>query len=183
MLIDLGGLELSEGHTRVAIADFQNALALSPDQPFGLINLGSAYLNEKQFIPARQQFEKALEIPFIRAQALQALAVLDYQESRTDRVDLLRQAAQLAPEDWSIQRRYIVHLGERGQIDAAITALRVITRDQPWRADTWRLLGDFWLHVRQYDSAARAYRKAIAFDVHDDETPRKLAAIDAQLAH
>ena len=182
MLIDLGGLELSEGHTRVAIADFQNALALSPDQPFGLVNLGSAYLHDKQFVPARQQFEKALEFPITRAEALQALAVLDYQQSGKDRVDLLQQSAELAPEDWSIQKRYIMHLGERGQVVAAITALRSVANDQPWRADTWRLLGDFWVHVRQFDSAARAYRKAIDFDVHDDETPRKLRAVEDQFA-
>jgi cytochrome c-type biogenesis protein CcmH/NrfG len=60
-------------------------------------------------------------------------------------------------------------------------ALRTIANDQPWRADAWKLLGDFWTRLRQYESAARAYRKAIDLDVHDDETPRKLGAIEAQL--
>ncbi len=58
MLINLGDLELTEGHARLAIADFQNALTLSPDQPFGLIGLGSAYLHEKQYELAREQFGK-----------------------------------------------------------------------------------------------------------------------------
>jgi cytochrome c-type biogenesis protein CcmH/NrfG len=61
---------------------------------------------------------------------------------------------------------------------AAISALRAISIEQPWRADTWRLLGDFWAHVRQFDSAERAYRKAIDLDVHDDDTPKKLAEVE-----
>jgi Flp pilus assembly protein TadD len=181
MLINLGGLELTEGNTQRAIADFQNALALSPGQPFGLVSLGAAYLRDKQYKLADDQFEKALDSPATAAEALQDLAVLQYQESRVDRVDLLRKAAQLAPNDWSIQKRYIMHLAERGQNLAAMTALRAVVSEDPWRADAWRLLGDFWTRLRQFDSAARAYRKAIALDVHDDDTPRKLEAIQGQL--
>jgi len=182
MLIERGNLDLSEENTRLAIADFQNALVLSPGQPFALINLGSAYLHAKQYDLARQQFNKALAFPITEADAYQALAVLDYQESRTDRIDLLEKAARLAPDDWSIQKRLIEHLGERAQIIDAISILRGITIEQPWRADAWRLLGDFWVHVRKWDSADRAYRKAINLDVHDDDTPKKLANVEDQMS-
>jgi Flp pilus assembly protein TadD len=153
-------------------------MTLSPDQPFCLVSLGSAYLHAKQYDLARQQFNKAVAFPITEADAYQALAVLEYQESRKDRLDLLEKAAEIAPEDWSIQKRLIEHLGERGQVVAAISALRAISIEQPWRADTWRLLGDFWAHVRQFDSAERAYRKAIDLDVHDDDTPKKLAEVE-----
>jgi len=182
MYINLAALELDENHVRPAIADLQNAMKLSPDQPFALISLGSAYLRVKQYEPARQEFTKALAFPITAADAYQALAVLDYQESGTDRLDLLQKAARLAPEDWSIQKRLIQHLGERAQIIDAISILRAVTIEQPWRGDAWRLLGDFWAHVHKWDSADRAYRKAIALDVHDDDTPRKLADVDEQMA-
>jgi Flp pilus assembly protein TadD len=120
--------------------------------------------------------------PLTEAEACQAMAVLEYQENGKDRIDLLEKAARLAPENWSIQKRLIEHLGERAQLIAAISALRAITIQQPWRSDTWGLLGDFWAHVRKFDSAERAYRKAIALDVHDDDTPRKLAAVEDQMA-
>ncbi len=181
MFINLGGLEITENHTALAIADLQHALALTPDQPFGLISLGSAYLRAKQYELARTQFEKALAFPITKAEAYQDLAVVDYQENGNDRIALLEKAAQIAPENWSIQKRLIRHLGERGQVVAAISILRAITIQQPWRGETWRLLGDFWSHVRQFDSAERAYRNAIAMDVHDDETPRKLAAVEDQM--
>ncbi len=60
----------------------------------------------------------------------------------------MQKAARLAPENWDVQKRLILHLGERGQIVAAISALRAIHDQQPWRADTWRVLGDLWAHVR-----------------------------------
>jgi Flp pilus assembly protein TadD len=182
MYINLGVLELTDGHAQLAIGEFRKALTLSPDQPFGLISLGSAYVRTRQFELARQQFEKALAFPITRAEAFQALAVVEYQESGKDRLDLLEKAAQLAPENWPVQKRLIEHLGERGQLVAAISILRSITIEQPWRGDTWRLLGDFWAHVRKFDSAERAYRKAIDLDVHDDDTPRKLAAVEDQMA-
>jgi Flp pilus assembly protein TadD len=181
MLINLGGLELTEGNIDVGIADLQKAMVLSPDQPFGLITLGSAYLRKKQYKLADEQFEKALDFPIMAPEALQDIAVVEFQENRRDRVDLLRKAAELAPENWPIQKRYILHLAELGHNANAMEALRTIANDQPWRADAWKLLGDFWTRLRQYESAARAYRKAIDLDVHDDETPRKLGAIEAQL--
>ena len=177
MLINQGSLEITDGSTGQAIANLKDALALSPDQPFGLMNLGVAYLHAKEYELARKQFEKALNFPITRADSLDDLAVLDYQEYRKERVDLLKEAAEIAPENWPVQKRYIMHLGERGQVVAAITAARAVANDQPWRADTWRLLGDLWVHVHQFDSAAHAYRKAIDLDVHDDETPRKLRGI------
>lgn len=181
MYINLGGLELSEDHVQPAIADLQKALALSPDQPFALVSLGSAYLRIKQYDLARQDFNKAIAFPITEADALQALAVLDYQESGKDRMDLLVKAARIAPEEWPIQKRLIEHLGERAQLIDAISMLRAITTRDPWRADAWKLLGDFWSHIRKWDSADRAYRKAIALDVHDDDTPRKLAGVDDQM--
>lgn len=181
MWINLGGLELTEGHTEAAIADLRKALTLEPDQPFGLVSLGAAYLRAKQYDLARTQFERALDFPVTSADALDDLAVLEYVTARRDRLDLLEKAAEIAPENWDVQKRFVMHLGEIGQLRQQITRLRLIVFQRPWRAETWVMLGDAWAHVRQFDSAARAYRKAIALDVHDEETPRKLADAEDQL--
>ncbi len=182
MLINLGALEEDQGHLRIAIAEFQNALALSPDQPFGLMGLGSAYLRERQYALAQQQFIKAAAFPITEATALDALAVVEFQANGKERVDLLEKAARIAPDDWEIQKRLIGHLGETGRILPAIEALRAILIDQPWRADTWRMLGDFWVHVRRFEFAEYAYHRAMLLDVHDGDTPRKLATVEDQLA-
>ena len=43
MLINLGGLELSEGHLEKAETLFQRALAKNPEQPFALLNLAAVH--------------------------------------------------------------------------------------------------------------------------------------------
>lgn len=181
MLINLGGLDLTEGNVDRAIAELQKALELSPDQPFALMTLGAAYLHKKQYEAARGEFEKALAMPITRPGALQALAVVDFQEYGKDRMDLLDASAELAPEDWDIQQRYILHMAERGQNAAAMTELKQIVANEPWRAEPWKLLGDFWTRLGQVESAERAYRNAAALDVHDDETAAKLAAVEKEM--
>jgi Flp pilus assembly protein TadD len=180
MYINLGALDLDEGDTPTAISHLKFALTLTPDQPFALISLGSAYLRLGQFDLARQQFEAALAHPITAPEALQDIAVLEYKQNHADRMDLLENSALLAPRDWPIRKRLILHYAERGQNVAAMTSLRAIVADQPWRADAWKLLGDFWLRLRQPDSAARAYTKAVQLDVHDDDSAQKLAALRSQ---
>ncbi len=177
MLMNLGGLESAQGHQRIAIGHFQNALQLAPDQPFALIGLGAAYLREGDFAHAREQFEKAAQNPFVRAEAIQDLAVLEFKENGKDRVDLLAQAAQSAPKNWAIQKRYIGHLDERGETARAIAELQRVLQTQWWRAESWSMLGDLWMHAGMRDSAFRAYEHALELDVHDDATRRKVAAL------
>ncbi|HEX4086862.1 MAG TPA: hypothetical protein VHY22_18250 [Chthoniobacteraceae bacterium] len=177
MLGNLGGLELTEGHAEKAIEDLKQALVLSPGQPFAAMSLGAAYLHTKQYDLARKEFEKGLDSPLTAADAADDIAIVDYQQYGLDRTDLLERAAALAPENWGIQKRYIMDLAGRGQNFQAITLLRKILARDPWRADGWILIGDFWTNLRRFDFAIDAYEKAAAYDVHDDATRKKLAAI------
>lgn len=177
MLINLGAVESGEGHQRIASEHFKNALERAPGQPFAVLGLGGAELRAGDWEGAREQFEKALRDPVVRAEAMQDLAVLEYKQSGRDRVDLLRESAALAPKDWSIQKRYLGHLDERGETKNAIVELQKILASQWWRGDSWRLLGDFWMRERQLDSARRAYLRAAQLDVHDDSSRRKSAEL------
>lgn len=176
MLMNLGGLESAEGHQRIALGHFQNALRRAPDQPFALLGLGAVYLRQNDFAQARAQFERALHIPFVRAEALQNLAVLEYKESGTERTDLLREAARLAPKNWALQKRYLSHLDERGETKQAIVELKNLLQTQWWRGDSWHLLGNLWRRTGVRESAQHAYARAAALDVHDDEARRQLDA-------
>src|SRR5207249_2815617 len=98
--------------------------------------------------------------------ALDSLAVLEFQESGRDRIDLLREAAQLAPKDWSIQRRYIGHLDERGETAEAIRELRALLQTQWYRADSWTLLGQLLQKINQPGFARAAFAQAADYDVH-----------------
>ncbi|MEA3189188.1 MAG: protein O-mannosyl-transferase [Chthoniobacter sp.] len=177
MLMNLGGLESAQGNQRVAIGYYKSALERAPGQPFALRGLAAAYLRSGNFPEAREQLEQAVRDPFVRAEAIQDLAVLEYKESGKDRVDLLRQAAELAPGNWSIQKRYIGHLDERGDHKEAIVALKNVVEAQPWRGESWRMLGDLWSGAGMSDSARRAYSRAAALDVHDDDSRQKLNSL------
>jgi Flp pilus assembly protein TadD len=177
MLINLGLLETAENHPRIAIGHFTNALQRSPDQPFALLGLANAYLHERDFDQAREQLAKAEQNSFVRPKALQDLARLEFIQHGTHRLDLLREAVQLAPDDWSIQQVYVKELADAGQLRDAISYLRDLTERQPFRAESWRLLGDLWTMAKQPDSAQRAYQRAAALDVHDTTSREKLQAL------
>ena len=55
MLINLGGLELSDGHLEQAEMFLQRALAKNPEQPFALLNLAAVALKRND-LPPRKVF-------------------------------------------------------------------------------------------------------------------------------
>ncbi len=171
MKINLGSLESEEGKTRpggqkIAIKDFQNALAKSPDQPFGLLGLATAYMRARDFDNARAQLERARIIPFVHAEALKDLAVLENQQNGTVDLGLLSKAAGLEPDNWDIQSTYIMELAHEGKMPDAIKALRGVLDKQPWRAESWKLLGDLLKISGHADMANDMYDQARAYDVH-----------------
>ena len=63
--------------------------------------------------------------------------------------------------------------------DAAIKIVQVITANDPNNARAWRTLGAAWKEKRDWDQAARAYEKALAFDPGSVMTLYHLGAISA----
>jgi len=95
---NLGLLAAREGHTDEAIRDFQEALKLSPDHIIALINLGSAYRQQKGWDDARKTYERALEVNANDAEANYGLGMVFAQSDDTARAfDSLQRALQLRP--------------------------------------------------------------------------------------
>src|SRR5205823_5277438 len=102
---------------------------------------------------------------FVHPEALAEMATLEFLEKRIDRTDLLAQAASESPRNWPMQKRYIMHLAERGSLQEAIEAVRHLLDDQPFRAESWLLLGDLLQAIARPDLAQQAYQQAAAYDV------------------
>lgn len=166
MGINLGALELAEGHPQLALAHYVKAIERAPDQPFALLGLGAAFTKLRDFSQARVALEKAAAIPLVRADALQMLAAVEYLEHGRDRVDLLREAASIEPRYWPARKRYITHLAERGEVGAAIGELRAVLETQPFRAESWKLLSDLLFKAGRPDLADQAHERAAQLDVH-----------------
>jgi tetratricopeptide (TPR) repeat protein len=80
---NLGLLATREGRTADAIPYFQQALKLSPAYLIALVNLGSAYRQQKNWDEARSVFERALSISPEDAEANYGLAMVYAQTDDT----------------------------------------------------------------------------------------------------
>src|SRR5260370_33612680 len=69
MLINLAGLELTEGKLEDAAVHLHAALQKKPDQPLALINLAAVALKQNDFKRARQPITRATQMPLVDAQA------------------------------------------------------------------------------------------------------------------
>jgi Flp pilus assembly protein TadD len=177
MLINLGMLESSSGHPKAGLVLFQEALQRSPDQPLARLNLASAYLRLHEFSKARVLLQKALESPETRTGALLDLTALEYLENNKLRIDLLKKATEISPTDWPVRKRYISGLAETGNLPAAIEELRGLLERQPYRAESWHLLGDLLVRVGRRDIAKTAFSQAADYDVHDDTAREKARSL------
>lgn len=166
MLGNFASLKLRQGDLSGAIQAYREALKLQPGQPFAMLGLSGALIKTGEFTEARQWLAQCGKNPLVRADALVNLAVLEFRESGADRVDLLREAAQVNPRFWPLRKRYIGHLLERGETEAALGELREVIRGQPFRAETWELLAAAFSKVGKPELARAAQAQADRLDLH-----------------
>jgi len=166
MLINLAGIELSEGKLADAAVLLHEALHKSPEEPLALINLASVALKENDFKTARELLNRATQMPLVEAQAHEYLAVLENKESGKVDLTRMRLAARTGPPNWSIEKRYIQLLDETGSTSAAINELLTCLQTQWYRADSWKLLSELETKAGRPDQSANALAQARAYDVH-----------------
>ncbi len=95
---NLGLLATRDGRITEAIANFQEALRLSPDYWIALENLGNAYRQQKRWDEARSALERAVAARPKEPEANYSLAMVYAQTDDTDRAyQYLQTALQLRP--------------------------------------------------------------------------------------
>jgi len=166
MLINLGGLELTEGKLEDAAVHLHAALQKKPNQPLAVINLAAVALKENDFKLARELLTRATQMPLVDAEAHQLLAVLENKESGKVDVMRMRLASRTGPPNWSIEKRYIQLLDQTGGTAAAINELLSCLQQQWYRAESWKLLSDLHAKLGHSTQAAQALAQARAYDVH-----------------
>jgi protein O-mannosyl-transferase len=166
MLINLGALELSEGHLEKAEALFQRALAKNPEQPFALLNLAAVALKRNDLKAARGFLGRAQKNQVSLAQAEEMLAMVEQREKGQINLLRLRRASRTDPPSWTIMRRYLAGLTVSGQLPKAVAELQALLRTEWYRAESWQLLSEYLARLGQTDDAIAAQTKARALDVH-----------------
>ena len=171
MLINLGGLELSEGNLEAAKKHLQTALQKEPDQPLALINLAAVAVRQDDFPAAHELLNRAKEMPLVEANAQELRVVLEHKEKGTTNLIRMRLAARSGPPNWAIEKRYVQLLNQAGAPEAAIAELKHCLISQWYRADSWQLLAELEEKMGRSAEAARAHEKAQQFDVHLSAPP------------
>lgn len=166
MLINLAGLELSEGNLDAAKRHLALALRKEANQPLAILNLASVAIRQNDFTAAHDLLNRATKMPLIEARAHELLAVLEHKEN--GRIDLLRfrLAARTGPPNWSIEKRYVEVLDQSGDTPAAIAELKSCLATQWYRAASWQLLSELLAKAGRAGEAAEARARAEAYDVH-----------------
>jgi protein O-mannosyl-transferase len=166
MLINLAGLEITEGKLEDAAAHLHAALKKKPDQPLAILNLAAVALKQNDFKQARDLLNRATQMPLVDAQAHEYLAVLENKESGKADFMRMRLAARTGMPNWSIEKRYIQLLDETGSTRAAIDELLACLRPQWYRADSWKLLSELHAKLGHSEQEAQALDQARVYDVH-----------------
>lgn len=167
MYVNLGQLEASGGHFDAALDALRKALELKPDSRFARMGRAAAYIRMRDYQRAKQELEHTLSDPFFRPKSLDFLATVQWESNPAEAVATLREAALLDKNYWPIRKRYIQSLDATRDTRRAIDELRELLEEQPYRADSWKLLGSLLLKIGQSALAREAFERAASYDVHD----------------
>jgi protein O-mannosyl-transferase len=174
MLINLGGLELSENRLDLARQHLEAALKMEPDQPFAVINLATVALKQNDFRRSRDLLMHATRLPLVDAQAHELLTVLENKESGGTDLLRLRLAAHTGISNWSIEKRYVKLLAETGATGSAIQELQNCLHTEWYRAESWQLLAQLLSKSGRAKEAEKAFAYANSYDVHLAARPEPL---------
>jgi len=165
MRINLGGLELSEGHPDLALEQYRIALGRDPESVFAWLGTANAQLRLLQYDKARFALEKCGSAPGLEADLAQFIGALDFAEKQIDPIPAFRRAAAAAPLNWYYHQRLFTALAQTGRLDDAIRELRAFLSGQDFRADSWLLLAELLARANRPDLAAVARAEAKLRDV------------------
>ena len=166
MLINLGALEMSDGHFDRAESLLQRALAKEPGQPFALVNLAAVALKKNDLTTARNLLERACKNPVSAAQAQEILAAVEKRQDGEIDLARLRLAAHSGPPAWPIERHYVRALDQNGRTGGAVAELQAVLETDWYRAESWQLLSDCLAKLDHKSEAGLALAEARAYDVH-----------------
>ncbi|MEO6970788.1 MAG: tetratricopeptide repeat protein, partial [Chthoniobacterales bacterium] len=171
MYINLGGLELSEGHLEAAHQAIDRALQKEPDHPLAFLNLSAVLIKQHDFPGARAILKKIKNPPELWARAEESLAVLENRETGKVNLQRLRLAARLGPPNWAIEQRYIRALADQNFPERAFIELKTCLVAAPYRAESWLMMSELLQKIGRPNEAAVALAEAEDKDVHLRERP------------
>lgn len=188
------------GNYDAAIATYQLATNLEPEEDYYHLFTGKAYLEQVATVddPARrEQLLEASRSALLRAQRLNPLnpdhaanlarlhqqwgSLIDDPERRAalleQALEYHGQATSLAPHAAHLYNEWALTLDRMGRHDAALKKLQTSEELDPQFAETPLLRGEVYRHAEEFDAATQAYERALELDPDRADAHRALALL------
>ena len=171
----------NKGNLETAIAEWNTALAMSPDEPKALYNLGLALSDTKRYEEAVVPLRKALELKpnDARAHAILGVTLIRLNEPG-EALAQIEKAVELNPRDPKAQSALGSLLAERGQFQDAIPHFAEALEMAPDDADTQNDIAIALVRAGRAEAAVPYLEKALAADPNAPELQGNLGLILAR---
>ncbi len=180
---ELNSSSLSETVLVEAEAFWRRKILLDSSDGVAHYQLANVLLSQGDHQAAEAAYRKAIEHGSDNAIAYKNLGMLLALrgEASDERLDLLREAARLAPDDAetvAILARELQYQGEYDEsADAAARAIQIDSNNDQLYLQLYLLRGESLAAQKKYNAAAAAYREAIRLAPENEEARRSLAEV------
>jgi tetratricopeptide (TPR) repeat protein len=179
MVSNLGQLAMLDGKPDEALALFRESLAMEPKLALAHFNIATVAIRKKDYDTALAELALAESSPLFAPDIEVLRAAISQAKTGKPRLDMLAAATNEAPRMWSITRQLPLTLIATGKLNGAYDELMRLQKIYPFRAETWRMIGQVAEQLGQSAIAVRAYTEAADRDVRDDASRARLRELSA----
>ena len=163
--VEIGTVELQLSLWNDAVLSLQRALAIDNNQPLALYDLGRAYLGERKFEEARQQFAKYVALrPNDAAGHCSLGMTLAALEHLPEARSQFEQSIALDPKQTESYLRLALIEPNEEDLDAAAKNLTAVLTLDPQHAAALSAMGRVYFEQKHYPEAIEVLQRAIASD-------------------
>jgi tetratricopeptide (TPR) repeat protein len=166
--LDMGVGNLDQGQFDQAIAQFQTAIQLDPNDAKAHYNLGLAYQKQDKLEEAAAAYQKAIQLDPDLADAHNNLGLIYYTEGKPEQaIAEYQEAIRINPNDGTAHYNLALSYYHQGQLDQAITEYKETVRLNPDNADAHYNLGRAYYEQGKLDEAIVAWKENIRIEPAD----------------
>jgi tetratricopeptide (TPR) repeat protein len=141
-----------------AMEQLRQAVALDPDFALATADLGTLTPGADGLAMVQKAESMSATLPPAEKMSIQAMLAQE-QGDAAHALELTRQVASAAPDDWHVQLQLGEALAERRMLDEASQALTKATQLEPKAGPAWNALGYVSMRQRKFDDAIAALQK------------------------